>query len=58
MQLFKNGLLILKIWGLQMALLLCYKSDLEHFQLCLVHSWRLEGFFHCLFLDVLISKMN
>lgn len=58
MQWFKNALLILKIWGLQMALLLRYKSGLEHFQLYLVHSWRLEGFFHCLFLDVLISKTN
>lgn len=58
MQLFKNGWLILKIWGLQMALLLHYKSDLKHFHLYFVHSWHLEGFFHCLFLDMLISKMN
>lgn len=58
MRWFKNALLILTTWGLQMALLLHYKSGLEHFQLYSVHSWCLEGFFHCLFLDVLISKMN
>lgn len=58
MQWFKNTLLIFKIGGMQMALLLRYKSGLEHYKWYSAHSWRLQGFFHCLFLAVLNPKMS